>query len=332
MKLTLTLFLQLFLARPVLSKGQDQDIPTAIKNHPVLEKIREHHTYSEQQLKDLALTLAKSQYIGQGHSDISKHPVTTKACRDQMSGKWAPDAKKLCQDHFMVPINGSESTKDGEKTVCIDQFEFPNIPCEYPVVWTRANEAHEICQSVGKRLCDADEWEQACAGFPRPQPYQFSDSGLDINQAHKAQRKHLNQSRKKVWSYGSKQNHSLCATNSQKSPGCDQAIQTTGKVWSSCGSNTYPSGYFPDCKSSGGVYDLHGNAAEHMNLPLQESQRTKAGGTGVVEMKGSWFIFSKYSAHPDDCFWRAPFWHGTRLDNPKSHHNYHLGFRCCKNI
>jgi hypothetical protein len=46
-------------------------------------------------------------------------------------------------------------------------------------------------------------------------------------------------------------------------------------------------------------------------------------------MKGSWFIFDKYRAHEDWCRWRAPYWHGSRVMDPGSHANYHLGFRCC---
>ena len=91
---------------------------------------------------------------------------------------------------------------------------------------------------------------------------------------------------------------------------------------------------FPDCRSALGVFDLHGNAAEHMNLPLDESQMTSRGSRtlGVTEMKGSWFIFDSYRAHEDWCRWRAPYWHGGPVMAPDSHHNYHLGFRCCKTI
>jgi hypothetical protein len=49
-------------------------------------------------------------------------------------------------------------------------------------------------------------------------------------------------------------------------------------------------------------------------------------------MKGSWFIFDSYRAHEDWCRWRAPYWHGSRVMDPKSHENYHLGFRCCKTL
>ena len=52
----------------------------------------------------------------------------------------------------------------------------------------------------------------------------------------------------------------------------------------------------------------------------------------TIAVKGSWFIFQKYDAHEDDCRFRAPDWHATKLMSHDSHQNYHLGFRCCKNI
>ena len=120
----------------------------------------------------------------------------------------------------------------------------------------------------------------------------------------------------------------MCGTASHKTPGCP------GGGWNKCGSNTYPTGDFPACHSSLGVYDLNGNAAEHMNLPLDPSQMASRGSKqlGYTEMKGSWFVFDTYRAHEDWCRWRAPFWHGTRVMDPDSHANYHLGFRCCKDL
>jgi formylglycine-generating enzyme required for sulfatase activity len=135
-----------------------------------------------------------------------------------------------------------------------------------------------------------------------------------------------NRSRERVWAYGLHKDHSLCGTASSKSEGCH------GGGFASCGSNTYPAGSFPSCVSAFGVYDLHGNVAEHMNLPLERKELSSLDGLGATEMKGSWFIFSTYEAHEDDCRWRAPDWHGSRIDDPRSHSNYHLGFRCCKDI
>jgi hypothetical protein len=49
-------------------------------------------------------------------------------------------------------------------------------------------------------------------------------------------------------------------------------------------------------------------------------------------MKGSWFIFLRETAHLDDCRWRAPDWHVTGVADRNSHRNYHLGFRCCRDL
>jgi len=71
-----------------------------------------------------------------------------------------------------------------------------------------------------------------------------------------------------------------------------------------------------------------------MNLPLAPDQMASRGSRslGVTEMKGSWFIWDKIRAHTHWSRWRAPFWHGTRVLAANSHHNYHLGFRCFKDI
>ena len=132
----------------------------------------------------------------------------------------------------------------------------------------------------------------------------------------------------KRWSYGPEYRSGVCATGSFKSASCN------GGEWSGCGSNTYPTGSFSECHSPLGVYDINGNAAEHMNLPLDESQMSSCGSQilGYTEMKGSWFIWDKIRAHEDWCRWRAPFWHGTRVKDSGSHANYHLSFRCCKSL
>jgi formylglycine-generating enzyme required for sulfatase activity len=197
------------------------------------------------------------------------------------------------------------------------------------VIWVRAAEAAQLCEAVGKRLCDAHEWEGACAGSLQEPNYPWDAAkGAEAGTAVSRMRSAVNrqEDKRKVWSYGPQYRTGVCAANSIKNEGCN------GGDWKACGSNTYPAGAFPGCRSSLGVYDLNGNAAEHMNLPLDESQMASRGSKklGVTEMKGSWFIFDKYKAHEDACRWRAPYWHGSRVMDPKSHQNYHLGFRCCK--
>ncbi len=205
--------------------------------------------------------------------------------------------------------------------MCVDEYEFPNLPCEHPVVWVSSRDAQELCAAEGKRLCDAHEWEGACAGAVHAPDaeYAFGKSRRQMKDLH-------NQDREIIWSYGLAKDHKKCGTMSKKNKACSSSGFKT------CGSNTYPAGSFPECKSPFGAYDLHGNAAEHMNFPMKATELLSAGGTGQTEMKGSWFIFSTYEAHPDDCRWRAPDWHATRLMDRNSHANYHLGFRCCKDI
>jgi formylglycine-generating enzyme required for sulfatase activity len=199
------------------------------------------------------------------------------------------------------------------------------------VIWVQANEAADICSSIGKRMCDAHEWEGACAGSLQEPDYRF-ETFKDLSPEQKIKQRRLAHNRiadkDPVWSYGKERKKGICGMNSFKHDGCN------GGNWQQCGSNTYPVGAFPDCKSALEVFDIHGNAAEHMNLPTTEEEMASRGSTklGYTEMKGSWFIFDKYQAHADHCRWRAPYWHGSRVMDPKSHANYHLGFRCCKSL
>jgi hypothetical protein len=178
-----------------------------------------------------------------------------------------------------------------------------------------------LCHALGKRLCDAHEWEGGCAGSLKSadSEYAWGERRIMMQYLH-------NKSREIRWAYGKEKNHALCATASQKSPKCPMPS------WTWCGSNDYPAGSFPECVSTLGVYDQHGNVAEHMSFPRKPEELGSRGGSGETEMKGSWFIFLKAEAHEDDCRWRAPDWHVTKVDDPNSHRNYHLGFRCCRDI
>jgi sulfatase modifying factor 1 len=266
---------------------------------------------------------AASPVLGQGNPTIAHHPMKRSECRRiRREADIEPAHVAACGAPNMVPIYDVEAGQtDADAPVCIDQLEFPDIPCEYPVVHVRAREAALLCQAIGKRLCDAHEWEGACAGSLRPPDaeYKWGWPRLQASYAH-------NVKREKVWAYGPKKNHALCATGSFISPQC------LGGGWMKCGSNTYPTGAFPMCQSRFGVFDQHGNAAEHMSLPATREELASRGGDGFTEMKGSWFVFSTIEAHEDDCRFRAPAWHESRVMNEQSHMNYHLGFRCCKDV
>jgi hypothetical protein len=304
-------------------------------NDLLLQQLRAVHGLTEQQLAKVRAIFAASGVIGQGNPAITEHPVTPEQCRARLAEQAVsyanPALEKICGAKYMAPLYDPAHQRPEDAKACIDQFEFPDIPCAYPVVWVRAREAAEICEAIGKRLCDAHEWEGACAGALEPPDYRFDlAQGVSPDAAVERMRRAHNQADAptRTWSYGPAYRQGVCAAAGHKSPTCD------GGGWSKCGSNTYPAGDFPDCHSALGVYDLNGNAAEHMNLPLGEDQMASRGSTklGYTEMKGSWFIFDHYRAHEDWCRWRAPFWHGSRVMDAKSHANYHLGFRCCKTL
>jgi hypothetical protein len=305
------------------------------KNVHLLEQLKQIHGLSYRQMEAVRDIFNQSGYIGQGNPAITEHPMTPQACQEKLDRLKVvyenQTFEKICGAKFMAPLYNPAKEKAEEAKVCIDQFEFPDIPCAYPLVWVRAREAAQICRAVGKRLCDAHEWEGACAGALLPPDYRFDLArGVPPQAAIARMRQAHNKfyEAHKNWAYGDHYEKGICGASGHKTPGC------TGGSWTGCGSNTFPAGSYPGCRSALGVYDLEGNAAEHMNLPLNESQMASRGSLelGYTEMKGSWFIFDTYYAHPDWCRWRAPFWHGSRVMDPDSHYNYHLGFRCCKSI
>jgi len=297
-------------------------------NRILLDQLAEVHNLTPRQKADVEAIFRRSGYIGQGNPAISQHPMSVEECKARAprngNGYANRQFERICGAKYMAPLYDPQTEKPEDAKACIDQFEFPDIPCTYPVTWVRAKEAAEICAAMGKRICDAHEWEGACAGALEPPDYPFgAGSVAAMRSIHNSK-----YAASKSWAYGPDYQRGVCAANSTKSPSCN------GGGWNGCGTNTYPTGAFPGCVSKLGVYDLHGNAAEHMNLPLAPSQMASNGSRslGVTEMKGSWFIWDKYRAHPDWCRWRAPYWHGSKVMSPGSHSNYHLGFRCCKTV
>ncbi len=297
------------------------------------------HELDPDQQAAVAEIVAGSEMLGQGNPATTLHPMSRAECAQVISAAghtwetvWdTEENREICGDRFMAPLYDPATQTPAEATSCMDRLEFPNVPCEYPVVWVRASEAAQLCEAVGKRLCDAHEWEGGCQGELGPADYPFDTVGtLGPAAAQKAMRSPHNRAYRATarWSYGEDFQTGVCAQDSGKTAGC------AGGGWKGCGSNTYPAGAFLDCQSPLGVADINGNAAEHMNLPTRPEELASAGtgSLGVTEMKGSWFIWDKYRAHDDWCRWRAPYWHGGKVQAKDSHRNYHLGFRCCKNI
>src|ERR1019366_7686658 len=235
--------------------------PLQQQNEALLNQLQQVHGLSDAQMKKISEIFSRSGFIGQGNPAISTHPLTPEQCRAARARLPAPTGtqafERICHGPTMASLYDPVTASAEDAHACIDQYEFPDIPCEYPVVWVRAREAAEICEAMGKRLCDAHEWEGACEGRLLAPDYGFDLArGVPANVAVARMRDAHNHAHAadKRWSYGPEYKRGICATGSQKTPGCP------GGGWNACGSNTYPTASFPDCHSPLGVYDLNGNA------------------------------------------------------------------------
>lgn len=316
--------------------GQAPAQTLAENNERMFRQMQEARGLSDPTMQRVREIFAQSQFIGQGNPAVTRHPMTPQEARARLPEP--PERlyrnsrfERICGARYMVPLYNPATQRPEDATVCADMFEYPNVPLAYPVVWVRASEAAQLCAAEGKRIGDAHEWEGAAAGALLEPDYPFDRvRGMGLSAAVNTMRRWHNQhyaATRDQYSIGAWR-AGVCATGSSKSPGCD------GGNWRTCGSNTYPAGAFPECRSPLGVYDIDGNAAEHMNLPLAPDQMASRGSTtlGVTEMKGSWFIWDTIRAHEHWARWRAPFWHGGRVMSASSHRNYHLGFRCFRDI
>ena len=337
MKFLSVLFVGLFVFPGITGFGAPGNSSPSLReqNELLFRQLKQARGFSDAQITAIRKIFEASGYIGQGNPALTRHPVSPEDCQAKLNQQAVhyenARFEKICGAKFMAPLYDPATQKPEDARVCMDQFEFPDVPCAYPVVWVKAREAAQICEAAGERLADAHEWEGACQGDLQPPDYPFDlTRGLSPSDGIARMRAAHNKadSATKRWSYGPVYKEGICATSGQKTPGCN------GGSWTGCGSNTFPAGNFPACHSPLEVYDQNGNAAEHMNLPASESQMSSRGSKelGYTEMKGSWFIFGTFRAHEDWCRWRAPFWHGTRVMDDHSHANYHLGFRCAKTV
>src|SRR5262249_30203542 len=154
----------------------------------------------------------------------ARHPVSEAQCVADVLSRGLlqikPADEQTCGHPFMVPV-----TKPGQPptaaTVCIDQFEFPGLPCHFPLTWVTARDAEGCGEARGKGLGDGNEGEGAGAGALEPPDYA---SGTDRGSAARLH----NRLREIIYSTGKQRRGDICAFGVAKSPDCDKA-NATGK-------------------------------------------------------------------------------------------------------
>jgi sulfatase modifying factor 1 len=255
-------------------------------------------------------------HFNQGNKAIAHHAISRARCLDGLKDVvvQTDEQRAICKgEPYMVPVYANGDPQSAK--VCIDQFEFPNRPCELPFVWGSPSEAETMCRVEGKRLCTQQEWSLSCTADPEG---------------------------KQKWSYayGDKLDLTVCHTNEPHETGPDGKawkcwVRDATTTWNTCSTDTEPSGSFPRCRSRLGVYDQHGNVAEMMTRAEDSEIYTQLKGSAffyvdVAREPGKAALHPERESYPDTCAY-DPRWHVEKLKE-SLHCNYHLGFRCCKQL
>jgi sulfatase modifying factor 1 len=150
-------------------------------------------------------------------------------------------------------------------------------------------QAAAACGLAGKRLCTLTEWLAACEG-PSNFTYPYGNTYIAgaCNEGRKTNPVNDCFGTGNVFTY-----------NNMNSACCDDQPMTVA-----------PGGSFPQCVSSWGIYDLHGN--------LHEWISTKSAANGIF--KGGFFV---------DATLNGPGCHYATTAHAQSYHDYSTGFRCC---
>ena len=184
---------------------------------------------------------------------------------------------------------------------CIDQFEAPNKVGVQPFVARTALEGESWCKSQGKELCTDVQWQKACEdGKKTKYPYGNTYDHSACND-------------QKVWRVP---NWRLVARYNPKDP--DSWPESRDHI--AYLNQATPSGSFSKCKTTIGIYDLTGNAAEWVRNT--KGRRSSVGG-------------NIYKHNIKGCYWSKcykgvlPNCQFTNPNHASAFRSYETGFRCC---
>lgn len=145
---------------------------------------------------------------------------------------------------------------------CIDKYEWPNREGADPEVMYTYYDAARECMSVGKRLCDEEEWTFACEGEDAtPYPHGYDrDGSCNVD---------------RPWI---EPDYTRLFTPTRP----DLQSVELNRLWQGV-----PSGSMPKCLSSTGVYDMTGNVDEWTSSVRKTGYRSvlKGGYWGPVRTR-----------------------------------------------
>ncbi len=196
-------------------------------------------------------------------ADAGRGSARSSSCPANMilvEGNFCPAAIQRCLEHhpeYLADKKVSERCMKYEEPskcvskqrkpmrFCIDRYEWPNEKGKKPLVLVQWTEAKEHCESIGKRLCDENEWLFACEGeeaLPYSYGYTRDENKCLIDRPYR---------RRKL----AFKRYDACMKDARCKEHFDHLDQRE------------PIGSRPECISAFGVYDMNGNANEWVNLP-----------------------------------------------------------------
>lgn len=133
-------------------------------NDPVDEARRADQSLRAEVIRDNPVDAKQQEAKAVGHPNMAWVPAGT-----YISGRMHSESEKVAL--------ATEPRSEVKKTDAyyIDLFEWPNEMGSNPDIRVSASEAESLCQSVGKRLCTASEWERACKG-PEQNVYGYGNT------------------------------------------------------------------------------------------------------------------------------------------------------------
>ncbi|WP_437933241.1 SUMF1/EgtB/PvdO family nonheme iron enzyme [Sorangium sp. So ce341] len=183
--------------------------------------------------------------------------------------------------------------KNESLSFCMDRYEYPNVPGELPRTLTSWEQAADLCEAQGKRLCTEAEFNFACEG-PEALPYVY---GYERNAET------CNQDREYRFPDHSQRllHHEACMQNERCAA---ELSRLDGRE---------PAGSRAECASWAGVFDLNGNVNEWVVRTDQKAPYRSG-------LKGGWWGPIRSQCRPMTTF------------HKEDDYGYEVGFRCCADV
>ena len=141
------------------------------RNEELLRQLQQVHGLSDDSMRRVREVFAGSAIIGQGNPAVTEHPATPEACRARLREAGIsyeqPDSDRICGARYMAPLyDPARGEAAGRRAPASTGSSSRTSPAPTRSSGCGPARPRDCARRMGKRLCDAHEWEGACAGAP----------------------------------------------------------------------------------------------------------------------------------------------------------------------